>query len=123
MKILTAILILLVFTQGYFLNNLSHEKTASLKEYEDAILAISYHEKKNAEMMKEVQFAKNKNEEIDAKLSAQKIAYTELKTKNDGLTHTINQIEQRINSQKIFIQQKDNEILVLKNELLKYLSE
>jgi hypothetical protein len=73
--------------------------------------------------MKLIEFAENKNADMDAQLREQKIANSELKTKNDALRYSINQFEQKINSQTIFIQQKDSEILVLKNELLKYISE
>jgi peptidoglycan hydrolase CwlO-like protein len=123
MKTLVAILISLLFVQTYFFNNTSKKNTALLKEYEDAVLAISYHEKKNSEMVKLIQFAENKNADLDSELRARKIANSELKIKNDALKHTINQLEQKINSQNIFIQQKDNELLLLKNELLKYISE
>lgn len=123
MKTLVAILISLLFVQAYFFNNTSKKNTALLKEYEDAVLAISYHEKKNSEMVKLIQFAENKNADLDSELRAQKIANSELKIKNDAIKHTINQLEQKINSQNIFIQQKDNELLLLKNELLKYISE
>lgn len=123
MKTLVAILIFLLFVQTYFFNNTSQKNTALLKEYEDAVLAISYHEKKNSEMVKLIQFAENKNADLDSELRAQKIANSELKIKNDAIKHTINQLEQKINSQNIFIQQKDNELLLLKNELLKYISE
>lgn len=123
MKTLVAILISLLFIQGYFLNNNSQKNTALIKEHEDAVLAISYHEKKNSKIMKLIEFAENKNADMDAQLREQKIANSELKTKNDTLRHSINQFEQKINSQTIFIQQKDSEILVLKNELLKYISE
>lgn len=123
MKTLVAILISLLFIQGYFLNNNSKKNTALIKEHEDAVLAISYHEKKNSKIMKLIEFAENKNADMDAQLREQKIANSELKTKNDALKHSINQFEQKINSQTIFIQQKDSEILVLKNELLKYISE
>ena len=123
MKTLVAILISLLFIQGYFLNNNSQKNTALNKEHEDAVLAISYHEKKNSKIMKLIEFAENKNADMDAQLREQKIANSELKTKNDALKHSINQFEQKINSQTIFIQQKDSEILVLKNELLKYISE
>lgn len=123
MKTLVAILISLLFIQGFFLNNNSQKNTALIKEHEDAVLAISYHEKKNSKIMKLIEFAENKNADMDAQLREQKIANSELKTKNDALRHSINQFEQKINSQTIFIQQKDSEILVLKNELLKYISE
>lgn len=123
MKTLVAILISLLFIQGYFFNNNSQKNTALIKEHEDAVLAISYHEKKNSKIMKLIEFAENKNADMDAQLREQKIANSELKTKNDALKHSINQFEQKINSQTIFIQQKDSEILVLKNELLKYISE
>jgi predicted RNase H-like nuclease (RuvC/YqgF family) len=123
MKTLVAILISLLFIQGYFLNNNSKKNTALIKEHEDAVLAISYHEKKNSKIMKLIEFAENKNADMDAQLREQKIVNSELKTKNDALKHSINQFEQKINSQTIFIQQKDSEILVLKNELLKYISE
>lgn len=123
MKTLVAILISLLFVQAYFFNNTSKKNTALLKEYEDAVLAISYHEKKNSEMVKLIQFAENKNADLDSELRAQKIANSELKIKNDAIKQTINQLEQKINSQNIFIQQKDNELLLLKNELLKYISE
>ncbi|MFL2847569.1 MAG: hypothetical protein ACJZ9B_01175 [Coraliomargaritaceae bacterium] len=123
MKTLVAILISLLFVQTYFFNNTSKKNTALLKEYEDAVLAISYHEKKNSEMVKLIQFAENKNADLDSELRAQKIANSELKIKNDAIKQTINQLEQKINSQNIFIQQKDNELLLLKNELLKYISE
>lgn len=122
MKTLVAILISLLFIQGYFFNNNSQNNTALIKEHEDAVLAISYHEKKNSKIMKLIEFAENKNADMDAQLREQKIANSELKTKNDALRHSINQFEQKINSQTIFIQQKDSEILVLKNELLKYIS-
>lgn len=123
MKTLVAILISLLFIQGSFLNNNSQKNTALIKEHEDAVLAISYHEKKNSKIMKLIEFAENKNADMDAQLREHKIANSELKTKNDALRHSINQFEQKINSQTIFIQQKDSEILVLKNELLKYISE
>lgn len=123
MKLLAAILLTFLFLQSYFFYDLSRKNSALSKKYEDALLAIQYHEKKNLEMIKQVQDVKNKNAEMHARLTIQKIDHTELKTKNDALKHSINQLEQKNNSQAIFIQQKDNEILILKNELLKYLSE
>lgn len=123
MKLLVAILLTLFFLQSYFFYSLSKENTALFKEYEEAVLAIGYHENKNSEMIKQVQLAKNKNAEMDERLTLQKIENAELKAKNDQLRHAINQLEQQKNSHEIFIQQKDNEILILKNELLKYLSE
>ena len=123
MKLLIAILLTLLFVQSYFFYDLSKKSSALGKEYEDAVLTIRYHEKKNLEMIKQVQLAENKNKAIQSTLSKEKIRYSELKTKNDQTQYTINQLEQKNNSQAIIIQQKDNEILILKNELLKYLSE
>ncbi|CAI8315402.1 MAG: Uncharacterised protein [Puniceicoccaceae bacterium MED-G32] len=123
MKILAAILLTLLFVQSYFFYDLNQKNKALDKEYQDAGLAISYHEKKNIEMIKQVQFAENKIAEMDASVTKQKIDYTELQAKNDQLKHTINQLKQKNNSQEIFVQQKDKEIIILKNELLKYLSE
>jgi len=123
MKILAAILLTLLFVQSYFFYDLNQKNKTLHKEYQDAGLAISYHEKKNIEMIKQVQFAENKIAEMDASVTKQKIDYTELQAKNDQLKHTINQLMQKNNSQEIFVQQKDKEIIVLKNELLKYLSE
>jgi chromosome segregation ATPase len=123
MKILAAILLTLLFVQSYFFYDLNQKNKALDREYQDAGLAISYHEKKNIEMIKQVQFAENKIAEMDASVTKQKIDYTELQAKNDQLKHTINQLKQKNNSQEIFVQQKDKEIIVLKNELLKYLSE
>ncbi len=123
MKILAAILLTLLFVQSYFSYDLNQKNKALDKEYQDAGLAISYHEKKNIEMIKQVQFAENKIAEMDASVTKQKIDYTELQAKNDQLKHTINQLKQKNNSQEIFVQQKDKEIIILKNELLKYLSE
>lgn len=123
MKILAAILLTLLFVQSYFFYDLNQKNKALVKEYQDAGLAISYHEKKNIEMIKQVQFAENKIAEMDASVTKQKIDYTELQAKNDQLKHTINQLKQKNNSQEIFVQQKDKEIIILKNELLKYLSE
>jgi hypothetical protein len=123
MKLLIAILLTLLFVQSYFFYDLSKKSSALGKEYEDAVLAIRYHEKKNLEMIKQVQLAENKNKAIQSTLTKEKIRYSGLKTKNDQTQYTINQLEQKNNSQAIIIQQKDNEILILKNELLKYLSE
>jgi chromosome segregation ATPase len=123
MKILAAILLTLLFVQSYFFYDLNQKNKALDKEYQDAGLAISYHEKKNIEMIKQVQFAENKIAEMDASVTKQKIDYTELQAKNDQLKHTINQLKQKNKSQEIFVQQKDKEIIILKNELLKYLSE
>ena len=123
MKLLVAILLILLFAQSYFFYDLSKKKSALHKEYEDAVLAIDYHEKKNLEMIKQVQLAQNNKEAIQATLTQQKIKYSELKATNDQSQYTINQLEQKNDSQAIIIEQKDNEILILKNELLKYLSE
>lgn len=123
MKLIVVILLTLLFSQSYFFYGLSQKNSALEKKYEDSILAIHYHEEKNLNMIKQVQFAENKLEEMDATLTKQKINNTELKVKNDQLRHSIHQLEQKNNAQEIFIQQKDNEILILKNELLKFLSE
>ena len=123
MKLIAFILLLLFFVQSYFFYGLFKKNLALDKKYEDAVLAIQYHEKKNLEMAKQVQGAKDKNAEMHKRLTIEKIDHTELKSKNDQLKQTINQLEQKNNSQAIFLQQKDNEILILKNELLKYLSE
>ncbi|MDA0848161.1 MAG: hypothetical protein O2827_00205 [Verrucomicrobia bacterium] len=123
MKLLVAILLILLFAQSYFFYDLSKKKSALYKEYEDAVLAIDYHEKKNLEMIKQVQLAQNNKEAIQTTLTQQKIKYSELKATNDQFQYTINQLEQKNDSQAIIIEQKDNEILILKNELLKYLSE
>ena len=123
MKLIAFSLLLLFFLQSYFLYGLFKKNSALDKKYEDAVLAIQYHEKKNLEMAKQVQGAKDKNAEIHTRLTIEKIDRTELMSKNDQLKQAINQLEQKNNSQAIFLQQKDNEILILKNELLKYLSE
>ena len=123
MKLIAFTLLLLFFVQSYFFYGLFQKNSALDKKHDDAVLAIQYHEKKNLEMAKQVQGAKEKNAEMHARLTIEKIDHTELKSKNDQLKQTINQLEQKNNSQAIFIQQKDNEILILKNELLKYLSE
>ena len=123
MKLIAFTLLLLFFVQSYFFYGLFQKNSALDKKYEDAVLAIQYHEKKNLEMAKQVQGAKDKNAEMHTRLTIEKIDHTELKSKNNQLMQTINQLEQKNNSQAIFIQQKDNEILILKNELLKYLSE
>ena len=123
MKLLVAILLILLFAQSYFFYDLSKKKSALYKEYEDAVLAIDYHEKKNLEMIKQVQLAQNNKEAIQATLTQQKIKYSELQATNDQSQYTINQLKQKNDSQAIIIEQKDNEILILKNELLKYLSE
>ena len=123
MKLTAFILILLFFVQSYFFYGLFQKNSALEKKYEDAVLAIQYHEKKNLEMAKQVQGAKDKNAEIHTRLTIEKIDHTALRSKNDQLKQTINKLEQKNNSQAIFLQQKDNEILILKNELLKYLSE
>lgn len=123
MQLIAFILLLLFFVQSYFFYGLFQKNSALDKKYEDAVLAIQYHEKKNLEMAKQVQGTKDKNAEMHTRLTIEKIDHTELKSKNDQLKQTINQLEQKNNSQAIFIQQKDNEILILKNELLKYLSE
>ena len=123
MKLTALILLLLFFFQSYFFYSL-FQKTINLdKSYDDAILAIRYHDKKNMEMIKQLQSAKDKNAEINARLTLEKINQTELKSKIDQLKQSIHKLEQKNKSQTIFIQQKDNEILILKNELLKYLSE
>lgn len=123
MKLTALILLFLFFVQSYFFYGLFQKNLALDKKYEDTVLAIQYHEKKNLEMAKQVQGAKDKNAEIHTRLTIEKINHTELKLKNDELKQKINQLEQKNNSQAIFIQQKDNEILILKNELLKYISE
>ena len=123
MKLIAFILLLLFFVQSYFFYGLLQKNSALDKKYDDAVLAIQYHEKKNLEMAKQVQGAKDKNAEMHTRLTIEKIDHTELKSKNEELKQTINQLEQKNNSQAIFLQQKDNEILILKNELLKYLSE
>jgi len=123
MKLTALILLFLFFVQSYFFYGLFQKNLALEKKYEDTVLAIQYHEKKNLEMAKQVQGAKDKNAEIHTRLTIEKINHTELKLKNDELKQNINQLEQKNNSQAIFIQQKDNEILILKNELLKYISE
>ena len=123
MKLTALLLLLLFFIQSYFFYSLFQKNSALDKKYEDAVLAIQYHEKKNLEMAKQVQGAKDKNAEMHTRLTIEKIDHTELKSKNAQLNHTINQLEQKNNSQAIFLQQKDNEIMILKNELLKYLSE
>ena len=118
MKLTALILLFLFFVQSYFFYGLFQKNLALDKKYEDTLLAIQYHEKKNLEMAKQVQGAKDKNAEIHTRLTIEKINHTELKLKNDELKQNINQLEQKNNSQAIFIQQKDNEILILKNELL-----
>ena len=123
MKLTALILLFLFFVQSYFFYGLFQKNLALDKKYQDTVLAIQYHEKKNLEMAKQVQGAKDKNAEIHTRLTIEKINHTELKLKNDELKQNINQLEQKNNSQAIFIQQKDNEILILKNELLKYISE
>ena len=123
MKLTALILLFLFFVQSYFFYGLFQKNLALDKKYEDTVSAIQYHEKKNLEMARQVQGAKDKNAEIHTRLTIEKINHTELKLKNDELKQNINQLEQKNNSQAIFIQQKDNEILILKNELLKYISE
>ena len=51
MKILPAILLTLLFVQSYFFYDLTQKKKALYKEYQDAVLAIRYHEKKNIEII------------------------------------------------------------------------
>ena len=123
MKILITILLSLLFVQSYFFYDLSKKKTALHKEYEDSTLAINYHKKKNLEMVKEVQLAKNHIISMQALLAKQKNENSEFKAKNEQTQHKLSKIKQKNDSQAIIIQQKDNEILILKNELLKYISE
>ena len=123
MNRLIFILLILLFAQSYFFYSLSKKHTALLKKYEDSVLAIHYHEKKNLEVVKQVQLAKNKTTEMDAKLTMLKMEFSALKTKNDQIKQAINELEQKNNLQEILLQQKDNEIIILKNELLKYFSE
>ena len=123
MKILALILLTLLFVQSYFFYDLTVKNKTLHKKYQDAVLAISYHEKKNIKMIKQVQFAENKIAKMDESITKQKIDYTELQAKTDQMKHSINQLKQKNNSQEIFAQQKDKEIIILKNELLKYLSE
>ena len=123
MKLTALILLLVFFIQSYFFYDIFQKNYSLDKKYEDSLLAIQYHEKKNIEIAEQVLAAKNRISGIYSQLTIEKINNTELKSKNDKLEQTINQLEEKNNSQAIFIQQKDNEILILKNELLKYLSE
>ena len=72
MKLTAFILLLLFFVQSYFFYGLFKKNSALDKKYEDAVLAIQYHEKKNLEMAKQVQGAKEKNAEMHTRLTIEK---------------------------------------------------
>ena len=123
MKITALILLLLLFIQSYLFYNLLKKHTALDNKYEEAILATESRKKINLDMANQVQEAKNKNLDMHARLTEEKISNTELRAKNDKLKQTINELEQKNISQANFIQQKDNEILIYKKELLDNRSE
>ena len=69
MKLTVFILLFLFFVQSYFFYGLFQKNSAINKKYEDAVLAIQYHEKKNLEVAKQVQSAKDKNAEMYTRLT------------------------------------------------------
>ena len=84
--------------------------------------AIQYYEEKNYGINQKAEDLRNENKEILNKLATKKIEAFELKSTNESLTHKISQAEEKINLLSLTIENKDEEIFILKNELLKYLS-
>ena len=121
MKLTAFILLLLFFVQSYFFYEQFKKKISIGKKYEDAVLAIQYHEKKNLLIVKQLEDAESKNVELYTELTNSKIDRTKRNTNTNQLKQTIRQLEKKINRQATLIQQKENEILILKNELLKYI--
>lgn len=123
MKILSLSLIALVIILVYVLNQQFRENQG-LKTVADGVeAAIQYHETKNAELGNQIQFLESKIAEYEAKFSEEKSLVFELKKEKDTAEQTVQKLNTKHREQALALEQKDNEILLLKNELLKYFQE
>ena len=122
MKLAAFILLALLLIQSYFYNELIKTNLALEKNHTDVDQAIQYYEEKNYGITQKSEDLRNEKKEILNKLATKKIEAFELKSTNKSLTHKISQAEEKINLLSLTIESKDEEIFILKNELLKYLS-
>lgn len=123
MKIFTPSLIALLFIVCYMLNQ-QFQENRGLKTVADGVeAAIEYHEAKNAELRNRIKFLESKIAEYDAKISEEKNLVFELKTEKDIAEQQVQKLNNAHREQAVILEQKDSEILVLKNELLKYFQE
>lgn len=123
MKTLSLCLMTLSFILILLLNHQLRENRG-LKTVSDGVeAAIEYHETKNAELGNRIQFLESKIDDYEAKLSEGKSLVFELKTEKDILKQRVQELKNGNREQALALEQKNGEILVLKNELLKYFQE
>lgn len=123
MKPLTLSLVALLFILSYLLNQ-KFEENRGLKKVADGVeAAIQYHETKNAELGNRIEYLEIKIVDFEAKISAQKSLVFELQTEKDMVEQQLQKINTEQKELAVILEQKDSEILVLKNELLKYFQE
>lgn len=120
MKILSLSLFALLIILVYVLNLQLRENRGLKMIADSAEGAIQYHETKNAELGNRIQFLEGKIAEYEAKISEEKSLVFKLKTEKDSAVQGIKKLENKQREQALTLEQKDNEILLLKNELLKY---
>lgn len=123
MKTLSLCLMTLSLTLIFLLNNQLRENRGLKTESDGVESAIEYHETKNAELGNRIQFLESKIDEYEAKFSEEKTLVFELKTENNLLKQQVQELKNGNRAQALALEQKNSEILVLKNELLKYFQE
>lgn len=114
MKILIVLLISIIFTLCYFLNESLYNSKAISSKLEDSNQAIIYHEKNQDRLNSELKILELEVSDLNLKLNTQKRIVSELKSEKISLEHTINNLENILQSTL-----NENEIIEHKNILLK----
>lgn len=120
MKIITFILLFLLFFQSYYFTKKYKENEILLRKYDETTLAVEYYRDKYLEIIEQANLLENRLKEIEATQSAQELDRAELININSQYLNSINSLKDKNSSQEILLNQKDNEIMLLKNELLKF---
>lgn len=121
MKFTILITIILLTIQGFFLNQTYKKNEALNLALEKAESAVLYYESNRNSYSKKNQLKELKISELNNQLANQKKRISALKLEKDKLGQQINSLRNLIQSTKESSKQKDQEILVLKNEILKKL--
>lgn len=120
MKIITFILLFLVFLQSYYFTKLYKKNETLIRKFDETTLAVEYYREKYLEIIEQANSLENRLKEIGAMLSAKELEHSELINLNSQHLISINLLKDKNSSQEILLNQKDNEIMLLKNELLKF---
>lgn len=119
MRLIIITLIAFLFLLSYAIKSSKQNYTSLEKEYEEALKAINYHAKINEKMGEEVKLLELKIGEINDNQIRNKTLITELELENKTLNQRNNNLKRQNDSNMALIKKKSNELIFLKNELLK----